>query len=562
MLPLARRFIGSFGIGLLTASCTGSIEGGAPSEATPNGASGGTGAVTTPMSDQPLDRGLLTTCDESQAAPPPQRVWMLTPEQMPATVAALYEGHSPGPGIDAITDANRTYDGNDADLLKMNAEQARGLLAGADKIGQFIADNLTQFVTCSAGEASCFASFMAEFAARAWRTPANEDQLTRLRGVYDVGAEVSVADGYRLAVAAVLKSPRFVFRTEIGTSTGAGQFTLTPWEIASALSYLVLDAPPDAELRALAASGAIAMPDVYAQQSARLLADSRARGMASRFMLQLTGARSVHGLAKSPSVVESFDTPVTTSLLQELEVFSEQTFFDGPGTLSTLLTSQQSVGDATVAGFYGLSAPAATTAALATGPNRAGFLTMPVLMSVLSQADHVVPTARGRFVLDKLLCSPIPAPPKFPADAPAANPALSPRERLAVMQDFPACAACHNIADPVGFAFDNFDPVGRYVTEVKGRPVDPSGSITRTQLTDGPFANAVELAQKLAASPEVRACLSWQFLEFSQGRKTTVADACNILDAQQGFEASAGSLRTLVDQAVAFDSLHVRSVSR
>ncbi len=560
MSSFTHHFAGYVSIGLLTASCTGQIEGVSAPAVADTGAAGGT--ATTPMSDQPLDRGLLTSCDESQKAPPPQRVWMLTPEQIPTTVAALYEGQAMGPAIEAVTDANRTYDGSDADLLKMNAEQARGLLTGADKIGQFVADNLATLVTCNATEATCFAGFLREFATRAWRTPPSDDQLARLRAVYEVGAEVSIADGYRFAVAAVLKSPRFVFRTEIGSSNGLGQFTLTPWEVAAGLSYLVLDAPPDRELRALAESGAITAPDVYAQQSARLLADPRARGMASRFLVQVTGARSVHGLAKSPAVVESFDTPVTTSLLQELQLFAEQTFFEGAGTLSTLLTSQQSLGDATVAGFYGVAAPTAGVGPLATGPNRAGLLTMPVMMSVLSQADHVVPTARGRFVLDKLLCSPIPAPPKFPADAPAANPALSPRERLAVMQDFPACSACHNLADPVGFAFDNFDPVGRYVTEVKGRPVDASGTITGSTLTDGAFANAVELAQKLAASPEVRACISWQFLELSQGRTTTVADACSILDAQQAFEASAGSLRTLVDQAVAFDTLHVRSPSR
>lgn len=526
------------------------------------GIGGATALPNSPMSEQPLERGLLTSCDENQTAPPPQRVWMLTPEQLPATLASLYEGYPAGPTIEAVTDANRTYDGNDADLLKMNTEQVRGLLAGADQIGQFVADNLAQLVTCNAAEASCFAKFLGELVTRAWRMPPSEQQLTGLRAVFDVGAEVSIADGYRLAVVAVLKSPRFVFRTEIGTPSGTGLFALTPWEIASALSYLLLDAPPDAELRALAESGAIRSADVYAQQSARLLADARARGIASRFMLQLTGARSVHGLAKSPSVIESFDTPITTSLLQELQLFSEQTFFDEQGTLATLLTSQQSIGDATVAGLYGLNAPADAPGQLTTGAARAGFLTMPVLMSVLSQADHVVPTARGRFVLDKLLCAPIPAPPKFPADAPAANPALSPRERLAVMQDFPACAACHNLADPVGFAFDNFDPVGRYVTQVKGRPVDPSGAISGTGLTDGAFANAAELAQKLATSPEVRACMNWQFLEFSQGRKTTVADACRLLEAQEAFEASSGKLRTLVERAVAFDAMHVRSVSR
>ena len=130
------------------------------------------------------------------------------------------------------------------------------------------------------------------------------------------------------------------------------------------------------------------------------------------------------------------------------------------------------------------------------------------------------------------------------------------------MQDYPACAACHNLADPVGFAFDNFDPVGRYVTEVKGLPVDASGQITSTALSNGTFANVTELATRLAASPEVRACINWQFLEFAQGRPATAGDQCRILEAQQAFEQAGGKLRTLVDEVLTLDSLQIRSASR
>jgi len=545
-------------------ACTGSIAdtSGAARSANGDPAAVGGGAAQSPAEAGPLARGLLTSCDESQAAAPPQRVWMLTPEQIPHSVAALYETGPQGPAIAAITAENRTYDGNDADLLKLNTEQARGLLSGADGVGKFVSTNLSSLLICPKADASCFATFMTDFATRAWRVPPTQEQLSRLRAVYDVGAEVSEEEGYGLAVSAVLKSPRFIFRTEIGAPDGSGRFLLTPWETASQLSYLLVDAPPDAELRGLAASGAIAAPEVFSEQARRLLADARARGIASRFLFQMTSARSVHGLAKSPSVLERFDESVTSSLLDELRLFSERVFFEPAGNLATLLTSQESMGDATVASLYGITSPASGVGTLAVGPTRAGFLTMPVLMSVLSQADHVVPTARGRFVLDKLLCTPIAAPPSFPSDAPAASPTLSPRERLAVMQDFPACAACHNRADPVGFAFDHFDPVGRFVTEVKGVPVDPSGEVKNTQLTDGPFANVAQLAGKLASSSEVRACVNWQFLEFAQGRTATTSDACSILGSQQAFEASDGRLQTLLEQVLALKSLQVRSASR
>jgi hypothetical protein len=195
------------------------------------------------------------------------------------------------------------------------------------------------------------------------------------------------------------------------------------------------------------------------------------------------------------------------------------------------------------------------------GTPRAGFLAMPVLMSILSQPDHVVPTTRGRFVLDKLLCQPLGSPPTFPEDLPAANPDLNARQRLEVMQDFPACSVCHNLADPVGFAFDAFDAVGREVTEVNGVPVDTSGEVKHTQL-NATFQSLPELAQLLAGSPAVRACLNLQFFEFSQGRRARTGDGCDVLEMQNRFETEQGRLSTLVQVALGSKFRHLRTPSK
>jgi hypothetical protein len=488
---------------------------------------------------------------------------MLTPEQLPATVAALYGSGPKGPGLQVVTEANRTYLGNDADLLKLNAEQTRALLSGAEAIGGHIAGRIEEYAKCAPATPACFDAFVTDFATRAWRTPPTEKQLAGLRAIYAVGAEVAPREGYRLALTAVLKSPRFLYRTEIGARDATGVFRLTPWETAAQLSYFLLDAPPDAELRALAASGAIARTEVYAQQVERLVRDPRARALAGRFMAQLTGTDSLRGVMKDKPGALGFGDDVTEALIEEVRRFSEHVFFDAGGKIGDLFTSKETFANPIVGSFYGSDVKAgATFAKVALGGARTGILSMPAVMATHAQSDHVVPTTRGRFVFDKLLCIPIANPPAFPDELPAARPDLTPRQRLEVMKDFPACVGCHTILDPVGFAFDNFDHVGRFVTSVKGAPVDTSGEIKGSRSTDGTFADLRGLATRLAASDEVGRCVHRRFLEFAQGRAIGDDELCALETSYRTLDASGGQLAALVRAALGYDHLHVRGGSR
>jgi len=502
-------------------------------------------------------------CTTGQDGLPPQRIWMLTPEQLPATVAALYADGPKGPTVQVVTEGNRTYLGNDADLLKINAEQTRSLLSGTEAMAAFIAERIDQYAKCPVATPACFTTFVTDFATRAWRTPPTDKQLAGLRGIYAVGAEVSAAEGYRLALTAILKSPRFMYRTEIGTGERAGAYRLTPWETASQLSYFLLDAPPDGELRGLAASGAIAKPEVYAAQTERLLRDPRARTLAARFVAQLTGADSIRGTTKDKPGAQGWNDDVTAALREEVHRFSEYVFFDAGGSIADLFTRKETFANQIVGGFYGSDVKAGTSfAKVAMGGERTGILSMPAVMATHSQSDHVVPTTRGRFVFDKLLCIPIGNPPAFPENLPAASPKLTPRQRLGVMKDYPACIGCHTILDPVGFAFDNFDHVGRFVTNVKGAPVDPSGHIKGSRGSDGTFTNLRGLADRLASSDEVRRCVHRQFLKFAQGRELGEAESCAVDGSYRTLEAGGGKLAGLVRAALDYNHLHVRGASR
>ncbi len=497
-------------------------------------------------------------CDPETETPPPRRTWLLTAEQMDHTVDHLYNGLD-GPRLNFVNNENRTYYGNRADRLTLNSEQVGLLLDQSEEAAQFVSQNLSSYVDCNVRERSCFDEFVDRFATRAWRKPPTQDQIERLRAVYDVGAEISVGEGYTLTALAVLRAPQFIHRTELGAADG-DYYRLTPWEVASQLSYLILDGPPDDELMELARTGAILEQATFEQQTQRLMQSSEAQSIASRFMMQLTGARSIIGKAKAPELNADFSPQTRADMMEELRLFSEAMFFRDGATWSDLVLSRETFMNARIAEFYGQSGVQGGDfqRVQIEDPLRSGFLTMPVVMSVHSSSDHVVPTTRGRFVLAQLLCSPLGNPPANASDSPLANPEFTPRERLEAMEGFDQCYACHGRADPIGFAFDHFDAVGRTVTEVYGEPIDDSGEIRETGALDGSFGSLQELIERIANTPEVRACISRKFYEFSQGRPAIRSEACQVEAAQETFEASGGDLSSLLQSGLQGDFLHVR----
>jgi hypothetical protein len=160
---------------------------------------------------------------------------------------------------------------------------------------------------------------------------------------------------------------------------------------------------------------------------------------------------------------------------------------------------------------------------------RAGILTSPAVLAVTGTFDGTSPVARGVYVLEQILCSGTPPPPASAAIVPPLpDPDLTTRDRWAAHSDDPACASCHQLIDPIGFTFEEFDGIGRHRSEENGHPVDASGGIPSMGIEDGSLVGGAQLAKAVAASAELRSCVATQWLRFAFGRLETPSDADTI----------------------------------
>jgi hypothetical protein len=191
---------------------------------------------------------------------------------------------------------------------------------------------------------------------------------------------------------------------------------------------------------------------------------------------------------------------------------------------------------------------------------RAGFLTQGSFLALNGSPDGSNPVLRGKAVLTKLLCHPLPPPPaNVPPPAPASAGGTT-RDRFEMHDLNPCAAGCHQLMDPFGFAFENFDGIGQYRTTDNGLPVDATGSITLDGASQN-FSNAVGLAGLLAKSPEVRACFSGEWSRFGLSRVDTPADAVSLEATAAAFSSDTASLQNLMIAVATMRSFTYRSLS-
>jgi hypothetical protein len=190
-----------------------------------------------------------------------------------------------------------------------------------------------------------------------------------------------------------------------------------------------------------------------------------------------------------------------------------------------------------------------------------GMLTLPAVLAVQAKPDQSSPIYRGRFVREALLCQQLPAPPANIPPAPSVMPGVSTRERSAQHEVNPACSGCHQLLDPVGFGFENYDAIGRFRTEDGGKPVDASGNVVGTRDMDGPFNGLGELAQKLAQSTEVKECVMRQWFRYAINRFEQPVDGCSVKGVLDGFEAAGQDLNSLPLAIVQTDAFLYRRPS-
>ncbi len=498
--------------------------------------------ATPPATVPPATSGTLPPPSTCRSSPGPAPLRRLTRVEYNNTVRELLgDGTQPANAFVA-EDRELGFTNNAAALgvTEVLEEQmvlaAEALAARADPV------RLLPCAPARIGDDACARLFIESFGRRAFRRPLDATELGRFAQLHAAGRQgADFARGVRWVIEAMLLSPHFLYRVELGAA-------LTGWEMASRLSYLFWGSMPDEALLVAAAAEQLTTPGQVAVQARRLLADARARPVVARFHAEWLGLDLVDQIEKDRAVYKTFTTSLRPLMRTETERFLDFVVWDGPGDLATLLAGRFSFLNATLASFYGVGGPAGSTFQRTSvdATRRAGFLTHAGLLGVNAKPNQTSPVQRGKFVQEQLICTDLPPPPgNVEAILPEPSATATTRERFSQHSAVPACAGCHQLMDPIGLGFEHYDGVGRWRDTENGRAVDASGVIKGSDV-DGPFVGAVALADRLAGSAAVRGCVVRQWFRFAHGRAETAEDACTLAKVGERFAAAKYDVRELL----------------
>ncbi|MSU26507.1 MAG: DUF1592 domain-containing protein [Pedosphaera sp.] len=378
-------------------------------------------------------------------------------------------------------------------------------------------------------EETCAKQILSTLMRRAYRRPVNDADLARPMEFFRDGRkEANFDTGIEAALSAVLVSREFIFRVEQEPEGLAGKspYRITDLELASRLSFFLWSSVPDDELLDVAARGQLNQPDVLAKQTRRMLADPRSLSLVSNFASQWLHLRNLDSITPDGRLFPDFDDNLRQAMRRETELLFEEVLREDRSVLDLLRTDHTFLNER-LAKHYGIPniyGPRFRRVALAPESPRGGLLRHASVLTVTSYATRTSPVIRGNWILGTLLGTPPPPPPpNVPAlEDNAVSASLPVRERLAQHRANAACASCHDLMDPVGFALENFDALGRWRTLEEGKPVDASGGFP-----DGAkFTGVTGLEQALLNRPELfTGTLTEKLLTFALGRGVESFDA-------------------------------------
>jgi len=533
-----------------TAGCTGYVGG--PSAQLSGTAGGGATGVGGAFGGA-ASSGALVTCNATAPDPGDAPLARLTQEQYLNTVNDLFgtvdltSVYPSGLSASQFGLAQADVDGSDLDHYQRASEAvAASVVANTS--------TLTKIAPCALGAdpRGCAKAFLQGFGTKIYRAPIDATDLDRHLALYDAGAlNGGYAHGMQLLLQGMLQSSRFLYRVELGTTAavGAKAVKLSAYELAARLSYGLWNTTPDDALIAAATAGSISTATDVNSQLQRMLKDPRGATMVSHFLSSWIHLPGLGGLAKDATIYSEWNAALSNAMLAQSTSFFNDVLTNKGGTLASLLTSQTVFMNNKTALLYGapatsMPADGSFQASSRSDGTASGLLTLPAFLATQAKASESSPIYRGKFVREQLFCQELPSPPATVPPAPEVTPGVSTRERLAEHEVNASCAACHTMMDPIGFAFEDYDGIGRYRTTDAGKPIDTSGTLTMTDV-DGPFTGIAQLGAKLAASPTVEACVGKQWFRYAMGRAEQDVDACSLQAMSTTFHAAGGDLRTL-----------------
>jgi hypothetical protein len=343
-------------------------------------------------------------------------------------------------------------------------------------------------------EGACARRILSGLASRAFRHPVQENDaaVNTLMGAYASGRDLRDFDtGIQYALARVLVDPQFIFRLEhepADLQDGA-VYRVSDLDLASRLSFFLWSSVPDDELLKLAGAGRLADPAVLEQQTRRMLADPRAQSLVDNVAGQWLLLRQLETI--SPTTRE-FDGNLRLSFKRETELLFE-TILREDRSVVDLIDADFTFVDERLARHYGIPNIRGSRFRRVTveDDTRRGLLGHGSLLTVTSAGNRTSPVKRGKWILENLLGAPVPLPPpgvetNLETTATPGAPITSLRQRLEQHRVNPTCSSCHAVMDPIGFALENFDQIGKWRDVDGGAPVNASGTLVDGTALNGP----------------------------------------------------------------------------
>ena len=418
-------------------------------------------------------------------------------------------------------------------------------------------------VPASPTDSDCSNRIMTQFGRRAFRRPLTEAEVQRFTGLATTigsAAGSGMLTGVRYALAAILESPSFVYRVELGEPSAAdsGRLKYTGFEIASRLAAALWDSVPDDALLDAAEAGGLATAEGIRDEAERLLAEPKAERSLVVFTRELFGTSHLEEAQKDEALFPTWRESLKEAMREELERRVLDMVLVRKGDFLSLYDDRGTFVNDDLAQFYGLPMSGQAGFRAVEFPpefKRAGLLGAGAILAGHGLPQRNSPTARGKFVSEMVLCRSIPPPPNnVPPLPPQAGPEVTMRERLAQHRQAPVCAGCHSMMDPIGFGMEDFDSVGLHRVMEGTSPVDATGTLEGVGLDGSSFSGLAELGAALRRQPVVGPCLVSKIYAEALGRRALQVDRAAIEQLAAGFSSSHNRLDQLLITLLTSDS--------
>ena len=537
--------------------CTGTVGGGGPAGSAGAGAIGGPGGSGPGAggSQGTAGQGSTGTGGDPYAIPasppatvlvPSSRVARLSRTQWSNAVRDLLK-------LTDISDIDSGVSGDaligfddEADALFVTEQLRAQLFDAAEKLADKVTGDATALARLVPANAPTDTSgkckaFITSFGQRAFRRPLTTAEVTTHVGLFNQGPTLypgvdAFKAGASLVIQAMLQSPYFLYRTELGTApAGATRVALDDWEVGAKIALAITNSIPDDTLLAAAAAGQLRDATALAAQAKRLLDGATGTGGLNNFNFQVYRLGAYDGITRDATVFPDFNTNAPAAMKQEVLQFLDYIFAQGRG-VKDFYTTPVGFVDSLLAPLYGVSGnfssdPLMLTRVDLDASQRSGLLTEAgFLSSYLGVGNEPDIIHRGVFIATRLLCKTLPPPDPKAAGTMIPNTAgLTNRERVEMTTGMGTCGqACHGVLfNPLGYAFENYDAIGKFRTTDQGKPVNAADSYTFDgQLKS--FSNGVELSRLLADSKEAHACYAQNMMSYLQGRALDAGEQATV----------------------------------